>query len=134
MPTHPLASWPWGGLGCLVKSLFRHTPYLTHTQVAALQGVELRVEVWSFSRPAAYGQKQRYCITSLFGFHNVQIFRGAHRIIAETRWTDMHHPASTAAIWRNCTPVSPREPVVDLCEEGLHESSVKTRQSFFHLA
>ena len=49
------ASRPWGGLGCLVKSLFCHTPYLT-PQVATLQGVELRVKVWSFSpdcRPSA---------------------------------------------------------------------------------
>ena len=57
--------------------------------------------------------------------------QGAHWIIAETRQTDTcrisyicHSP------WKNCTSVLPREPVVDLCEEGLHKSSIKTRQLF----
>ena len=50
--------------------------------------------------------------------------QGACRIIAETRWTDTHCFPSAISSWRNGALVSPREPVVDLCEESLHESSI----------
>ena len=48
--------------------------------------------------------------------------------------TDRHSSSvNVTCPWRICTSVSPREPVVDLCEEGLHKLSVAIRQ-FFHLS